>query len=370
MARILMVSKPICPPWNDSSKNLVRDLATHLKRHAPAVLSKRSATSALPGVDVEAVYPEYVRPFAPALWDNLRVFRRLLTGRRVDLWHFFFAPNPRTSRAASWAARTKKVHTVQTICSAPRQSDVLKTSIFADRTVVLSKFTEQRLIEAGVPSEKLRRIAPSVPALKPPSERERSQTKERFGLPLDRPLIVYPGDLEFSSGAEKSLFALADLPKDCSAHLALACRVKTPQARQHESRLRGLIADLGLASAVTWIGETTEIINLLGSAELVLLPAENLYAKMDLPLALIEAMAMKRAVVVTAGTPAQELAEEAAAVAVEDSREATSAAVLSLLRNNAERASVGERAAKAVSERFTPQAMASAYERIYDELLS
>ena len=35
MARILMVSKPVAPPWNDSSKNLVRDVAGHLRGTAP-----------------------------------------------------------------------------------------------------------------------------------------------------------------------------------------------------------------------------------------------------------------------------------------------------------------------------------------------
>jgi glycosyltransferase involved in cell wall biosynthesis len=369
MARVLLVSKPISPPWNDSSKNLVRDLATHMQRHRPTVLSKTGVENAVPGVKADAIYPANVRPFAPALADNLRVVRRLLTGERADLWHFFFAPNPRSSLSASWASKVRRVRTLQTICSAPRHDVDLKTVLFADRLVVLSKFTEQRLLDAGVQAEKVRLIPPCVPQMAPLGEIERSQTKERFKLPLDRPLLVYPGDLEFSSGAEKALFALADLPPNQPAHLALACRGKTPLARQHESRLKTLVAELGLASSVTWIGETQEIVELLGSAEIVLLPAENLYAKMDLPLALIEAMAMKRPVVVTAGTPAQELAEGGAALAVESSREATSAAVLSLLNDSRECIALGERAGKAAQERYGAQSMASAYEKVYDELL-
>lgn len=369
MARVLLVSKPICPPWNDSSKNLVRDLATFMQRHRPTVMSKAGVKNALPGVKAHAVYPENVRPFAPALTDNLRVLRRLLTGERVDLWHFFFAPNPRSSFAASWASKIRRVRTVQTICSAPWHDVNLNTVLFADRLVVLSRFTEQKLLDAGVRPEKVRLIPPCAPLLTPLSETEKSQTKERFKLPLDRPLIVYPGDLEFSSGAEKAIFALADLPSNQTAHLALACRGKTALARQHESRLTALVAELGLALSVTWIGETPEIVKLLGSADIVLLPAENLYAKMDLPLALIEAMAMKRPVVVTAGTPAQELAEGGAALAVEPSREATSEAVLTLLNDSRKRIELGERAGKAAIERYGAQSMASAYEKVYDELL-
>ncbi|MDH4281277.1 MAG: hypothetical protein OEV36_01370 [Myxococcales bacterium] len=38
MAQVLYVSKPVAPPWNDSSKNLVRDVAGHLRRHRPIVM--------------------------------------------------------------------------------------------------------------------------------------------------------------------------------------------------------------------------------------------------------------------------------------------------------------------------------------------
>ena len=38
MAEVLFVSKPVAPPWNDSSKNLVRDIAGHLQRHSPVLM--------------------------------------------------------------------------------------------------------------------------------------------------------------------------------------------------------------------------------------------------------------------------------------------------------------------------------------------
>jgi glycosyltransferase involved in cell wall biosynthesis len=51
------------------------------------------------------------------------------------------------------------------------------------------------------------------------------------------------------------------------------------------------------------------------------------------------------------------------------SREETSAAVLSLLKQDEERIEMGERARKIVLERYSAEAMAQAYERVYDELL-
>ena len=110
MARILMVSKPIAPPWTDSSKNLVRDLATHLNRHEAVTLCRRG-DAPLDGLRCERVYGPSSGGYAPALQDNARVLLRLLGGRRHDLWHFFFAPNPRSSRACALAARARTVPT-------------------------------------------------------------------------------------------------------------------------------------------------------------------------------------------------------------------------------------------------------------------
>jgi len=369
--RVLLVSKPIAPPWNDSSKNLVRDLAVSMRRYSPILLSKPGFQPDHEGVDVDAIYSaNRAGRFAPALIDNARVMVHLLTRKKVDLWHFFFAPNPRTSRFARAASRLRGVQTIQTICSAPSPEVDIKSLLFADRTVVLSKQTEQRLLESGVNSKCVTRIPPAVKAPPLLSERQNKKARERFRLPYDRLLMVYPGDLEFSRGAEKAVYALFDLPRAIDAHLAIACRAKTSMAHHKERQLKERIHELGLDDSVTWVGETDAIHALLGIADLVLLPSETLYAKMDLPLVLIEAMALQRSVLVLKGTAAAELAEDRSALAVDPDRESVSEAVRYLLSNGDERRGMGERAGLLIKERFEPRAVAEAYEDVYDQVLN
>ncbi len=43
MPEVLFVSKPVAPPWNDSNKNLVRDLARGMTRYRPHVMVPRGA---------------------------------------------------------------------------------------------------------------------------------------------------------------------------------------------------------------------------------------------------------------------------------------------------------------------------------------
>src|SRR4029077_16119172 len=126
--------------------------------------------------------------------------------------------------------------------------------------------------------------------------------------------------------------------------LILACRAKTQRARERERTLRQRAAQLGIAARCRFLGETPRIHDLLAVADLVTLPTDTLYAKMDLPLALIEAMSLQRCVLVGAATPAAELAATGGAVLVATQRDAVSSATRRLLEDAGQRAVVGAHA--------------------------
>ncbi|HJL18900.1 MAG TPA: glycosyltransferase, partial [Sandaracinaceae bacterium LLY-WYZ-13_1] len=154
MPTVLLVSKALAPPWNDSSKNLARDVAAGLDAYEPVVLGDGAGRWRPPRGRVE---PLYAAPsaYAPGLSAQLRVLRRLALGRRESLWHFFFAPNPRSSLAGRALATVRRAPTVQTVCSRPRDLAGARRLLFADRTVVLSRHTRDALRDAGVPDERL-----------------------------------------------------------------------------------------------------------------------------------------------------------------------------------------------------------------------
>lgn len=361
MASILFVSKPVEPPWNDSSKNLVRDLATHLDRHRAIVLGRRGGPG-LRNVETRAVHARRGAGFAPAFVDQLGVLGELALEHRADLWHFFFAPNPRTSSAGRWLGRARRKPSVHTVCSAPREGVVLREVLFADRTVVLSAHTERRFRLAGVPTV---RIPPCVSPLALPSDAQRIAARRALQLPIGPPLVVYPGDLEFGRGARTTLEAFARLPE--GPILAIACRAKTPAARAAEEELRQL-ALRRAPGRVHFLGETRRILELLGAADVVALPTETLYAKMDYPLVLLESMALGRPVIVAEGTAAAELGPHGAVV-VAANVEALTLALQRLLASPDHAARVGAAGRAAALDTFSPDAMARAYERVYDDLL-
>lgn len=368
MVDVLLVSKPIVPPWHDSSKNLVRDLATHMQRHTPSVLTQPGVRLDMPRARIEPIYGADARRFSPALRDNARVLARLLASRRGACWHFFFAPNPRTSQVARTATWLRGARTLQTVCSAPHPRVHVPTVLFAERIVVLSEHTRQRFLEAGIAPARMRLVRPAVPELTPLAPERVRTARKRLGLPEQRPLIVYAGDLEFSSAADLALDALIDMPRTLDVCLVMACRAKTPAARARAALLQQRAERERVADNVLWFGETPFIHDLLAVADLVTLPADTLYAKMDVPLVLIEAMALARAVLVGRGTPAEELANAGGAVAAETQRDAVSAQTRALLEDSARRAQLGAAARELARRDYDARNMTAAYEAIYDEL--
>jgi glycosyltransferase involved in cell wall biosynthesis len=370
MAEVLFVSKPVVPPWNDSSKNLVRDVAGHLRRHTPVLMGRPRQVSPVDGGRVEAVYgAASAGGFAPSVRDNLDVLRHLLWGHSADLWHFFFAPNPKSSVAGRFACAVRRVPSVQTVCSMPVQGTAVKRLLFADVTVVLSRAAYSRVRREGVGGHAVRLIPPCVPPLAKPTSLERTTLRKKHALPEGAPIWIYPGDLEFGGGAEIALRGFAAWNRS-EAVLLMTCRQKTPQAGAAISELLAKAKQWGIEPQIRWLGETPHIHELLALSDFVIMVNRTAYAKMDYPLVALESMCLARPVLVGKGTPAAELAEDGGAVAVETNGAAVAEAVEALSTDMTSRAQIVHTARTLATSKFSPHEIAAAYERLYEEILA
>ncbi|MFT3922507.1 MAG: glycosyltransferase family 4 protein [Myxococcales bacterium] len=368
MAAVLFVSKPIAPPWNDSGKNLVRDLARGLRRHRATLMVRGESDAQLTSADLAPIYRAHSGGFAPGLSDQARVMAHLLSSRSYRLWHFFFAPNPKSCLAGRIATGLRRTRSVHTLSSAPKDPRAIVPQLFADVSVALSRHTQDRLLNAGLAPERLVRIAPAIEPLHAPSAERFLHLRDELGLPRDAFVVVYPGDLEFGEGGSLCIEAVRALGRS-DVRLVMACRTKTPRAVTVEHALKERVAREGLSHQVSFVGETRRIHDLLACADVVCLPSADLYAKMDYPLVLLEAMSLARTVIVAKGSAAEELCEGDAALSVEVQADALAAALTQLADQPHRRAQVGLTASRAVGERYTYTAMAAAYEALYDRLL-
>ncbi|MBK8215693.1 MAG: glycosyltransferase family 4 protein [Myxococcales bacterium] len=371
--RVLFVSKPIAPPWHDGSKNLVRDVAENLVDAVPTVMTTEAFSEAndlRPFVRVEPVYREG-GGFSPALFANARVLSRLLRGEPHDLWHFVFAPNPASSAAALFAKRFRRAlgfrgPVVQTIASAPRSFDGVARLVFGDRVVALSEWTRGRLVGAGVKGVPIEVIPPCARAPEVPAEADVEALRQKHGL--FGKVVLYPGDIEHSRGARNVVSAFPGmLSRHPDVTLVLACRKKTPRAEGAERELSDAIARAGLSSKVRFVGEVASMPTLLAASDVVAFPVDDLYGKVDVPLVLLEALALGVPMVVAGGGPLEALGDAAHVVPLGDD-EALAHAVVTLFSPDA-RARAAEAGKELHRARFSPEVVGRAHDRLYADAL-
>jgi phosphatidylinositol alpha-1,6-mannosyltransferase len=312
MPRVLFVSKPIAPPFHDGTKCLVRDVAAELRGFSPVVLTTPGALALLPpGVQGRPIY-RTGGVFAPALLDNARAAFSLLTGPKDDLWHFVFAPNARTGRVARTLRGFRRLPIVQTVASPPRRFVGLRQLVFGDQLVVQSRATADSLVSAAVAEgftlPEMTVIPPPVPALQAPSSERVGRARAELDLAPHERIVLYPGDLEVSSGAEVTRSLVeplrAQLP---DAVVVFAYRNKTPSAAGRAAHLKQVLQ--GQRVRVT--DRVTDMHALVAAASIVIFPVDDLWGKVDQPIVLLEALALGSAGVV-GGCGRRSRAEEAA----------------------------------------------------------
>ena len=363
--RVLFVSKPIVPPFHDGTKCLVRDVATHLRSATPVVMTTRGAPP-LEGVEMQIVYSAG-GGFTPALAANARAAAWLLGKSRADLWHFVFAPNPPSSRVGRWAKTLRRKPVVQTIASAPRSFDDIGRLLFGDIVVAQSTWTRGQVLSAVGDPERfdVRVIPPPVAAIEPRSSDARAAARQALAIDPDAPVFIYPGDLETSSGAEAVAALVEPLVGAVpGAVVVFACRAKTREAPVIAERLAARLD----ARHVRFAGEISDLLALVAEARAVLFPVDDLWGKVDLPIALLESMSLGVPVITLDHGPLSDL-ESAVRVPLGDSAALLEAAVAMAHPGDARSRVIDEQRAQ-VRRQFSAEAVAAEYEALYEVLAS
>jgi glycosyltransferase involved in cell wall biosynthesis len=369
--KVLIVSPSVTPPWTNGTSVLVRYLCEAGLGFRYHVMGCRGQVAPGARVTVEPIYGDGRQH---PLVTQARLAARLLMPDGSALHHFFFAPHPRAVRVAKIALTLSRRRSVHTVPSPPADDLDLRQAIFADRTVVLTEASAVSFRQAGVSDVHV--IRPAVPL--PPDPADPTAFRRRLALWFrgprwgDEPAFLYPGDLEFSDGASVFLDAaelvFAERP---DARFILACRPKTPRAAHVLADLERRVARSPMRDRVTFVGVAPDFTALLGAVTAVVLPVSTLYAKVDTPLALLNAMALGVPAIVSDIPQLAELAglgDGVRAVRRSDPED-TAKVMLNLAAHSTLQRTLGEGARRTVASHFAPSTMAAAYEALYRELI-
>ena len=187
-------------------------------------------------------------------------------------------------------------------------------------------------------------------------------------LPEAATIWIYPGDLEFGGGAEDrtgGLRSIEPIRLDASDGLPPEDAASGRRALQasSQSEAMGYRFSDRLARRNAAHPRASSALS-----DFVVMVNPAAYAKMDYPLVALESMCLARPVLVAKGTPSAELSEGGGAVDVETSGEALAEAIERLSADQAATDAVGRKARALVTSKFSPQAVAEAYEVLYEDI--
>jgi glycosyltransferase involved in cell wall biosynthesis len=190
-------------------------------------------------------------------------------------------------------------------------------------------------------------------ATRPPAE-----VRASLGVPATAPLVGILGALR--------------MEKDHATFLRAAARVaaELPEARfllvgdgPQRAALEALAQELNIAGRVLFAGDRNDVADLLASLDVFVLSSST----ESFPNAILEAMAMERAVVATRVGGIPELVEEGMTGFLVPVSDATAMAgrIAELLRDAALRRAMGRAGRERVEKEFTPQRMKQRLEELY-----
>ena len=367
---VLLVTPPATPPWHNGSTLLARHLASSAKGFHYRMLGVRGQQAPGPFAEVEPLFGASPR----GGWrDSARVFARLMRPDRCAVHHFMFAPHGKAVRAVRTALKLSRKRSVHTIPSQPAAGVDPSTLVFADRTVVLSEASALLLRSAGV--EGVEVIRPAIPLPPRPAVTSEARAQLLLSMPSldwgDAPAFVYPGDLAFSDGARVFVEAAALVHEAIpEARFALACRMKTPAAHAEADALMRRVEALGLEGVVRFLGVVDDMPALLGAATAVVLPVDTLYAKVDIPIVLLEAMALGTPAVVSDLPSLSELSGLGQGCRVVQRRDPSALAqvLITLAEAPTTVTRMGRGARATVEGHFDLTTMVASYEALYRDL--
>lgn len=227
------------------------------------------------------------------------------------------------------------------------------------RVVAVSDEVEQRLLRAGVPAQKIRRVRNGIDLRQ--FDGARSQRCED-PAPDHAPTVGLVGRLAWEKGVDLFLAAAAKVLLE----LPHARFVVVGEGPDRE-KLERLIDELNLRDSVELLGRRDDMAALYASLDVMVSSSRQ----EGLPMAVLEGMASGRALVATAvgEVPTVVLNGRTGLLVPPEDAQSLATGILALLRDPERRRLLGAAARQLVEEQYSAARMTADYLQIYEEAM-
>lgn len=369
MAEILLITRPLTPPWDEGSKNIAWHLASRAKQNHYHILTTEDSglSQDLQHITLRNVYSS----------GNLNITQQLrllwfLTTRSdssIDIYHTIFVPTPVTSSVVSVITRVRNKKFIQTVPSLYRDITprIARRIFTSDRVIALSDWTAEKLADYGIKHILRINAGVDVEKFSPSNDKNEQRTKYRFHM--DMPLVLYSGELTRLGSLPIMLSVVRQvLSSTNDIQFLFACPTRLPEdfiARKNAIRQ---IQAMGFSERVHFLGDVNDFSELLRICDMLVYPVSNMAGKIDTPLTVLEAMATELPLIISDLPPLNEVLKESAGIAVQvDDERAFTEAIIEMAKDPVLRKELGKRGREVVIDNFNISKMVHSYERLYRE---
>lgn len=377
MKKILLVTRPIAPPWDEASKNFAFSLANDL--HSNKELQLHMMTNGLVSELPEEIVQEKIYTHSQddfGFSQKIRLFRFLLfNAHRFDIIHLLFTPTKLNVFFFKLILflfgaknKTKTIQTVATLREDIFSDQEIKQLMFADLVITYSDYAKNKLSGLGI--KNVRRIYPGIDTqLYSPKDKDQ-KTLDFFKINTDDFIISYPGEYTRLGATDALVAILPELFENIpDAKFVFACRVKNENDAKKKSEIVKKFEELSILEKIVFTDTFSDMPKLYNISDVVVFPVGNMKGKFDVPLAVIEAFACEKPVIISDIPILKEFATTDNSVIIDHSDLNQLIEELMKLRNNRSLiSSLGKSARSYIEGNFDIRNVSEEYKKAYQSL--
>lgn len=365
--KILLVTRPIAPPWDEASKNFAYYLAKNTPDFDFFLLTNGFIKDLPKNIRQNPIYTSNHLSWL----QRARLLKIIRMRKDADIIHFMLTPAKLNAFGFKTFIRHKKTRTIQTVATLREDlfSDAdFKSILFADLIITYSDHAKNKLNSIGF--QNVKRVYPGID-LEYYSPRPKDvEAMRQLGIGADDFVVTYPGEyvrLGATDDIIKMITDNASLLREKKIKILLACRLKNdPEAIRKKDEVLETLEKHNALDLAVFVDIFPDMAALYNLSDIIIFPVRNMRGKFDVPLAAIEPMACEKPVVISDLPILAEFANKENSVTIGQGRpDQLIAAILDLYANPEKRVAIGKNGRKFTEENFDIKNISKIYSEIY-----
>jgi len=373
MKKVLLITRPIAPPWDEASKNFAYFLAKNVADIEFGLLTNGILSDMPENISQKSIYTSNVFSYLQKarLLKNLRKIKN-----DFDILHYIFTPTKQNTFLLNHFVNYKKnktIRTIQTIATLREDlySDAeIKNLIFGDLVITYSEYAKSKLDALGFKNTK--RVYPGIDLNYYSPAPKNFAVMQELEIAKDDFVVTYPGEyarLGATDDIVNLILQYSGIWKEKKIKFIFACRIKNNNDILKKEAVMKKVSAHALSAMVIFVNTYADMAKLYNLSDVIIFPLQDMRGKFDVPLAAIEPMACEKPVIVSDLPILREFANENNSVTIERGNvEQLKNAILDLYDNPEKRIALGRNGRKFVTDNFDIEKIAGIYQKIYENL--